>query len=210
VADTCVYIDGFNMYYGCIKDTPYKWLDLEAMARRLLPQDNVVAVRYFTARVKPRPSDLDAPARQAQYLRALKTLPLVSVHFGHFLSHVTRMPLASPVPGNARTVEVIKTEEKGSDVNLAAYMLLDGFQGRYRTAVVLSNDSDLCEPVRMVTQELNLQVGVINPHPPQKQSQVLSQHATFFKQLRPATLVACQLPPTLTDARGTFSKPPTW
>jgi len=48
---TIVYIDGFNFYYGAVKDTPYKWLDFEAFCRLLLPRDNVVKIRYFTARI---------------------------------------------------------------------------------------------------------------------------------------------------------------
>jgi hypothetical protein len=59
-----------------------------------------------------------------RYLRALRTLPKVSIHYGHFLESVTRMPKSNPPPN---TVEVIKREEKGSDVNLATYLLVDAF-----------------------------------------------------------------------------------
>jgi hypothetical protein len=142
-----VYIDGFNLYYGALKGTPYKWLDIVALARRLAPNDHLVAVRYFTARVRPQPSDPQQPQRQQAYLRALGTFPLVTIHLGHYLSHATRMPLATPKPGKSRTVEVIKTEEKGSDVNLATYLLLDAFRGRCDKAVVVTNDSDLQEPI---------------------------------------------------------------
>jgi hypothetical protein len=38
------------------------------------------------------------------------------------------MPLANPPQRGARTVEIVKTEEKGSDVKLATYLLLDAFQ----------------------------------------------------------------------------------
>ena len=38
------------------------------------------------------------------------------------------MPLAHPPSVGPQTVEVIGTEEKGSDVNLASYLLLDGFR----------------------------------------------------------------------------------
>jgi uncharacterized LabA/DUF88 family protein len=142
MARAAVYIDGFNLYYGALKGTPYKWLDVEALARKLAPTDQLVAVRYFTARVRPQPNDPRQPQRQQAYLRALDTLPLVTVHFGHYLSHPTRMPLANPSPGGTRTVEVIKTEEKGSDVNLATYLLLDAFRDRCDKAVVVTNDSD--------------------------------------------------------------------
>jgi len=71
------------------------------------------------------------------HLRALETIPGLSIHYGHYLSHVTRMPLANAPPRGARTVEVVKTDEKGSDVNLATYMLLDAFQHDCTVAVVI-------------------------------------------------------------------------
>ena len=51
---TRFYIDGLNLYYGALKGTPHKWLDLEAFAYRLTPHDQIDAVRYFTARVVDR------------------------------------------------------------------------------------------------------------------------------------------------------------
>ena len=137
---TNIYIDGFNLYYGCLRGTPYRWLDLDALCHRLFPQDTIHRIRYFTARVSGRGSDPQAPLRQQFYLRALETIPHLTVHLGHFLTHPTRMPLAHPRPGGSQTVEVIKTEEKGSDVNLASYLLLDGFRNDFETAVVVSND----------------------------------------------------------------------
>jgi hypothetical protein len=71
---TGVYVDGFNLYYGALKGTQHKWLDLEALSRRLLPKDQIVVVRYFTALVSARPSDPNQPVRQQAYLRALDTL----------------------------------------------------------------------------------------------------------------------------------------
>jgi len=46
---TNVYVDGFNLYYGCLKGTPYRWLDLDAFCHRLLPRDRIHRIRYFTA-----------------------------------------------------------------------------------------------------------------------------------------------------------------
>ena len=54
---TIVYIDGFNFYYGAVKDTPHKWLDFEAFCRLLLPRDDIVKIRYFTARISALPND---------------------------------------------------------------------------------------------------------------------------------------------------------
>lgn len=78
-----------------------------------------------------------------------------------FFTHEVMMPLAPPAKGYQR---VIKTEEKGSDVNLATNLLIDGFDNAYELAVVLSNDSDLLEPIKVVTERLGKPVGILNPH----------------------------------------------
>lgn len=120
-----VYIDGFNLYYGAVKGTPYRWLNIAQMCHLLLPDDHIQQIKYFTALVHPRPRDLDQRIRQETYIRALETIPNLSVIYGFFLVHEVTMPLVAPVGGYAR---VYKTEEKGSDVNLATHLLVDGFQ----------------------------------------------------------------------------------
>lgn len=205
---TNVYVDAFNLYYGALKDTRYKWLDLGTLCAHLLPKDQIHRIRYFTARVSARPPDLQQPQRQNAYLRALRTIPYLTIHFGHFLTNPARMPLAHPRPGGPYMVDVIKTEEKGSDVNLATYLLLDSFHKDAQAAVVISNDSDLKEPLAVAQDTFGLTVGIVNPHPPDRRSRAL--RATFFKQLRESALRACQFPETLTDARGVIHKPVTW
>lgn len=205
---TNVYVDAFNLYYGSLKGTPHRWLDLGALCARLLPKDRINRIRYFTATVSARPDNPDAPQRQQVYLRALETIPGLSIHYGHYLSHVTRMPLANPGRGGARTVEVVKTEEKGSDVNLATYLLLDAFKRDCNVAVVISNDSDLKLPIEVAQSELGIRVGVVNPHPPARRSRALQP--TFFKQLRPSALHTCQFATVLTDVQGEIRKPAQW
>lgn len=205
---TNVYIDGFNLYFGAVKGTPHKWLDIEALCRRLLPKDDIRRIRYFTARVSARPGDPQQPERQQFYLRALESLPTVSVHYGHFLTHTVSMRRADPTPRGPRTVKVLKTEEKGSDVNLASHLLLDAFRNDCDVAVVVSNDSDLRVPVLIAEGQLGVTVGIVNPHAARRRSRALK--GTFFKQLRPSLLAQCQLPETMTDANGTFRKPAAW
>jgi hypothetical protein len=50
---TYVYVDGFNLYYGALRGTPHRWLDIGAFCDLLLPKNDVRKVRYFTARVRP-------------------------------------------------------------------------------------------------------------------------------------------------------------
>lgn len=204
---TNIYVDGFNLYYGAVKDTPYKWLDLHKLCTLLFPKNEIHRIRYFTALVHSNPSDPQKTQRQETFIRALETLPNLTVHYGSFLSSTVRMPLAKPRPGR-RNALVVKMEEKGSDVNLASMLLMDGFRGDYEAAVVLSNDSDLLLPIKIVTQELKLPVGLLNPH--KRFSMELTKVATFRKQIRQGVLSVSQLPETLTDANGTITKPPDW
>jgi uncharacterized LabA/DUF88 family protein len=203
-----VYIDGLNLYYGALKNTRYKWLNLEEMCRLLLPGDDIRSIKYFTAIINARPHDPDAPTRQQVFLRALRTIPKLSIHLGHFLAHEVWMPLASSTSNPPQNVRVIKTEEKGSDVNLATHLVRDGFRGEYEVAVVVTNDSDLLEPIRVVGRELALPVGILNPH--RKPSRALLPHVKFMKKIRPGLLAKCQFPDQLTDKDGTFRKPKSW
>ncbi len=162
MANTIVYIDGFNLYYGALKRTPHKWLNLGALCRVMLPHDNIVAINYYTALVSARPGNPSAPRDQQLYLRALRTIPTLSITLGHFLTHSVQMSLSGVTP--TQRVWVDKTEEKGSDVNIAAHMVRDACLKRCDVAVLVTNDSDLAEPVRIVRQELGLPVGILNPH----------------------------------------------
>ena len=70
-----IYVDGFNLYYGALKDTPYRWLDIAKLCRIMLPHDTIDQIKYFTALVNPRPTNPDQLTRQQIYLRALQTIP---------------------------------------------------------------------------------------------------------------------------------------
>ncbi len=201
-----VYVDGFNLYYGSLKGTPYKWLDVGKLCQLMLPTDTIQSIKYFTANVSARPDDPQLPVRQQIYFRALKTIPNLTLIYGHFLTHSVPMILTGITP--IKRVWVDKTEEKGSDVNLAAHLLHDGFKGLYEVAVLITNDSDLAEPVRMVKQVLGLPIGILNPH--SRHSGTLQQYATFVKRIRQKHIAACQFTDKLTDGKGEFHKPSIW
>jgi uncharacterized LabA/DUF88 family protein len=205
---TNIYIDGFNFYYGALRNTPYRWLNPEALCQFLLPKNTIGKIKYFTALVSARANDPDQPVRQQLFLRALGTIPRISIHLGHFLTHEVIMAQVVPPGQPQKYVRVIKTEEKGSDVNLATHLLHDAHMGRFDIAVVVSNDSDLLEPIKIVRHELHKRVGILNPHP--NPSRALLPHIDFIKPIRAGVLKASQFPVILTDAHGTFKKPPTW
>lgn len=114
--------------------------------------------------------------------------------------------------GKPTYADVWVTEEKGSDVSLASNLLIDGFRARYDLAVVVSNDSDLKEPVHFVRHELKAPVGVLNPH--RNRSWALSPkvlpRGSFYKPIRRSALRASQFPSQVPDAKGVIHRPPEW
>ena len=80
--------------------------------------------------------------------------------------------------------------------------------GSFDTAVVISNDSDLLEPIRLVREELGKRVGILNPQA--RPSRVLHANTDFFKQIRTGVLKASQFSNILTDKHGQIHKPTDW
>jgi len=262
---TYVYVDGFNLYYGAVKGTPYRWLNPIELVKQMLPATHTInKLKYFTARVSGS-VDPSAPVRQHAYLSALSTLPDVEIHYGRFLSKniwrpITNFPSATaaihspptvvPLPaavtfvvGDHRIVggsltspatlqiniypqrgiprknkttkplpdafvaEVHTLEEKGSDVNLAAHLLNDAWKGLFDEAVVVSNDTDLVEPIRMVSVERKIPVLVICPgrwH----MAPDLANVASFKAHTKRNMLRNAQFPNPIPGT--TITKPATW
>ena len=189
---TIIYVDGFNLYFRLLQKRPaLKWLNIKALAEHVLkPANQIVAVRYYTARVSGRLSPL-GPA------------------FAGLVHPPQFRPTASMPQPWPDVVKVLKVEEKGSDVNLACHLLLDAFQGNFDVAAVLSNDSDLVEPIRIVTQVLRKPVGLLspvsNPNPE------LSRASSFIRRLSLSDLAAAQFPSPLPRAGyPDLIKPAVW
>jgi uncharacterized LabA/DUF88 family protein len=194
---TVVYVDGFNFYYGQLKGTPWKWLNLEPLFHHVLGKHhNLVGIEYFTARVQPNARDPDVHMRQSAWFHAQQHVsPMVNIHYGHFLRHRVLMENADPPPAR---VPVWKTEEKGSDVNLALHVLNDAWMGRYDCAVVVSNDSDLATALAMVKTHHKKKIGIITPGAPiRKTSWALEKQADFVRTIRSSALRKAQLPETI-------------
>jgi uncharacterized LabA/DUF88 family protein len=212
---TILYIDGFNLFYGAVKGSPLRWLNPIAIIERTFPRNQIIGTKYFTAKVTALPDNPDQPIRQMMFWRALRTLPNLEIIEGDFRTRKVMAAVVNPPPN---FMQVFKTEEKGSDVNLAAHLLMDGFRNRYECAIVVSGDSDLVTPIRMVRDELKKPIGVLNPQRlsgpncrPERKSAGLQHAALFYKKgVSWAQLQASQFPPTMTDAHGTFTKPASW
>jgi uncharacterized LabA/DUF88 family protein len=161
---TAIYIDGFNLYYW-LKPLPYRWIDVKALALNAITrpsqQHEIVAVKYFTARVSDTQDDPTKATRQDIYLRALtKIIPELRICYGEFRRQKKLMPRVNWDGSAGKPVLVWDTEEKGSDVNLAVDLVDDAWSGLYEMAVVISNDSDL-ERALMIVKRKQRRVGVL-------------------------------------------------
>ena len=82
-------------------------------------------------------------------------------------------------------------------------------KNRYDCAVLVSNDSDFAEALRLIKQEHNKTIGLIIPTQFQSsRSLELSKYATFTKVIYQSTLAASQLPNPIPGTN--IRKPETW
>ena len=83
------YVDGFNLYFG-LRDSGLRrcyWLDIRRMAEGLLlPHQNLVFTKYFTARIAGGAAWQNRKRkRQSDFLEALATLSDFKLFEGHYL-----------------------------------------------------------------------------------------------------------------------------
>ena len=196
------YVDGFNLYFG-LKESQferYLWLNLLRLSLELLkPGQQLCRVKYFTSRIS-RPED--KRKRQTNYLEALGTLANFEIFEGQFLDK------PKECFGCHRTW--LDHEEKMTDVNIATQLLLDAFDDKFDTALVISGDSDLVPPIRAIRQRYPLK-RIIAIFPPSRTSIELRKacHAAF--PIGRANLAASVFPDEVTKVDGyVLKRPPSW
>jgi uncharacterized LabA/DUF88 family protein len=201
-----VYVDGFNLYYGAVKDTPVKWLDLERYFKLLRPHDSIQKIKYYTALVVG-----PHRANQEAYWQALSTTPLVEIVQGNFKEKNMLCKVhACAHPGNRS----FKThEEKRTDVNIAIGMLDDAYQELCDRMILVSGDSDLVPVVRLVRSRFpSIDVNVYVParHRERGRAVELRSSATDSKELPLNILPKAQFPPVIIHDGITIHKPSGW
>lgn len=195
-----------------MRGTRYRWIDPLKLSQALLkPDDEIHRVRYFTALTVGAASST-IRQQQETYIRALRTISGLTVHLGLFVAHKRAMPRAD----GGGTVEELRTDEKGSDVNLASHLLLDACSGDFDKALIVSNDNDFAFPVRAVRDRLGLTIGVSCPvaQPGRRPARLLVHAASFTAHLtrkRRTLLRHSQFPnPVIDSTARPIHRPPTW
>lgn len=199
------YVDGFNLFFG-LKSKGWKqfyWLDVHRASLALLrPGQQLFEVKYFTSRVSSAHGDPAQARRQAIYLEALATLPSVSLYFGHYLSKAVRC--------HACGAQWQKHDEKMTDVNIATELLVDAFQNRFDTALLITADSDLSGPIVRLRQLFPTK-RVVVVFPPDRASKRLEQIASATLHLGRGILAGAQLPESVRKPDGfTLQRPESW
>jgi uncharacterized LabA/DUF88 family protein len=199
------YIDGFNLYYGVLKDAPaLKWLNLERLCKLLRPHDRIQGIRYFSSLVAG-----PTLAHQETYLRALSTTPLVTIILGKFKQKKVKCLVGACQHQQNRRFKV--QEEKRTDVNIATYMMDDAYQDKCDHLILISGDSDLVPPVQMVrTRFPQKLITVYVPFRDQRRGAAvelrLSAHS--HRDLPLILLPKAQFPDELQDGSGNVLRRP--
>lgn len=212
-------MDGYNLYYGLLRRSPLKWLDLYSLFQQhvLDGAANVIEVRYYTAPVLGRMSDDPrSPQRQRHYLEALRRHPpcKVTIIEGRIISQTPVRRLAEPLPSDPeiKRVRVQSFTEKKTDVNLASDLISGAWTGAYEQAVICSNDTDLEAALRTVKQHHpHLRLGLVAPipgHDHRKIAADLKNHVDWAKALSPTHLQNAQLPDRI--AGTAIKRPECW
>ena len=230
---TTVYVDGLNLYYGALRGTNYKWLDLKAFGQKLIPaNDQLVTVKYFTAQISSKASEENgAPERHRVLIRAINATDGVEVFEGKFQVEPRWRSIAPnrtwyerlrPAPTRltawmlgrveARSEQPTKVlvqipEEKSTDVALAAHLVNDFHTKVCDRAIVVTNDGDLKIAIKLVV-DAGHTVDVISPATTVNRE--LRNVATTARPLRREILPSCQMPDQVTLPNGYLQRPEVW
>jgi uncharacterized LabA/DUF88 family protein len=208
---TICYVDGFNLYYG-LRDGGLRncyWLNIRDMAARIIRPPFVLAgTKYFTARVSgKRDGDSEKKAaereasrkRQGIFLEALETIRTLETFEGHYLLKRDHC--------RACKQDFMRPEEKMTDVCIATEMVADAFLNRFDSAVIVSGDSDLVPPIRMVKTHFP-DKSIVVAFPPNRGSAHLRRVADKAFYIWPRTLERCQMPDEIKKPNGTVLRRP--
>ena len=233
---TRIYIDGYNFYYGCLRGTPYKWLDLLPLfENHILPSallkdgDGHIrqsallpspSIKFFTAKIiESVARSTDSVSSQARYHTALRKLhdgriELIEGYYAVNKMKVKVVDADEPnrPPRECKEVQAWKVEEKQSDVNLALQVYHDAITGQIDHAVIVTNDTDIAPALAMIRAHTQVLMGVVVPtidHTRPPNTDLVKLAHWTRRHINSSELAACQLPRVIPGKRPTI-KPDSW
>lgn len=233
---TRIYIDGYNFYYGCLRGTPHKWLDLMPLfENHILPSallkdgDGHIrqsallpspSIKFFTAKIiESVARSTDSVSSQARYHTALRKLhdgriELIEGYYAVNKMKVKVVEADEPnrPPRECKEVQAWKVEEKQSDVNLALQVYHDAITGQIDHAVIVTNDTDIAPALAMIRAHTQVLMGVVVPttdHTRPPNTDLVKLAHWTRRHINSSELAACQLPRVIPGKRPTI-KPDSW
>ena len=233
---TRIYIDGYNFYYGCLRGTPHKWLDLLPLfENHILPSallkdgDGQIrqsallpspSIKFFTAKIiESVARSTDSVSSQARYHTALRKLhdgriELIEGYYAVNKMKVKVVDADEPnrPPRECKEVQAWKVEEKQSDVNLALQVYHDAITGQIDHAVIVTNDTDIAPALAMIRAHTQVLMGVVVPttdHTRPPNTDLVKLAHWTRRHINSSELAACQLPRVIPGKRPTI-KPDSW
>jgi 6-hydroxy-3-succinoylpyridine 3-monooxygenase len=233
---TRIYIDGYNFYYGCLRGTPYKWLDLLPLFdRHILPSELIKdadgrqrqsvllqspAIKFFTAKILETVARApDSVSSQARYHTALRKqhegrIELVEGYYAVNKMKVKIVDAEAPdsPPRACQEIQAWKVEEKQSDVNLALQAYHDAITGQIDQAVIVTNDTDIAPALEMIRTHTKVLIGIVVPttdHTRQPNTDLVKRAHWTRRHITAHELAACQLPRVIPGRKPT-TKPESW
>lgn len=222
-----VYIDGYNLYYSRLKDTPYKWLDLvvlfrDQILRSQLPDVEIVAVKFFTAPAmgKFASHGTESVTSQNSYHRALKARhsEVLEIVTGYHVVEEARLMAYKEPPSKSDRLAVWRIEEKQTDVNIALAMYRDVAHRKTDVVVVCSNDSDLVPAAKALREDFpDCELGIVAPLPEPHGNQNRRANAELQAladwtrhYIRDDELLLSQMPEMVPTRKKPAKKPTYW
>lgn len=227
---TIVYIDGYNFYYGRLKGSPYKWLDIvkffeNCIIRAQLPESELVLVKFFTAHVKANFSSHgnQGVEMQTRYHRALEHLypDKLEIICGFHAAEPVEMPkfLGKGQVDKTNCHKVWRLNEKQTDVNIAIHMYRDAIQNKASNLILCTSDSDLVPALETIRKDIpTIKLGLVLPRksrtvdsqsrPPNKD---LGELAHWTRShINDNELASAQLPDVVATNKKAIKKPDYW
>lgn len=222
---TNFYVDGYNLYYGCLKHTAYKWLDLKFLLANIIlhsqdPEAELGIIKFFTADVKAKIASRGQAAQiaQHQYHRALQCLypTQIDIIKGSYSLEQANLPIFKKPPDKEDRVAVWRLEEKQTDVNLALEAYRDARKTQAQQLVFVTNDSDIEPALKAIREDFGdeVRIGVIVPrlkgnHRPANVS--LSKYADWTRHhILEDELNQSQLPKQIPTRKKPINRPDYW
>lgn len=193
---TAVFVDGYNLYYGRLRGSSYKWLDLVEFSNQLLASrtQNEILTRVCLCTAHAAGTfathGTNSVESQASYHRALQARhgEKIEIVYGEHSwdRGGTSMPIFEAAVGfdRSKTTRVWKIEEKQTDVNLALAMYRACAKGLCDRLIVMSNDRDIAPALSAIKTDFpHIVCGIVFPLKPQLNSDSSRRKSGSLEQL---------------------------